>query len=139
MQDEKLYFDTSAAVNVGTDTVSEYYLDVKKIKEVGRGSQLFINVVVDTAYTYVKPDSCCTFDVYLCTHTGAPTSAHRIATIARLTAQSGTSGSTSILSTGLKAKVPLPSINLKSHIGLVYQLGTKGIATGTVTSYLSLT
>ena len=138
MQDAKLYFDTSAAVNAATDTVSEYYLDVKKIKEVGRGSQLFINVVVDTAYTFSKPNANCTYDVYLCTHTGAPTSAHRIMTIARLTGKSGDTGSRSILQTGLKAKVPLPSINLKSHIGLVYQLGT-GFATGTVTSYLSLT
>ena len=139
MQDAKLYFDTSAAVNAATDTVSEYYLDVKKIEEFGRGSQLYINVVVDTAYTWSKPDAKF-FEVYLCTHTGAPTSAHRIATIARLTGRSNdtTKGSTSILSTGLKCKVPLPSLNLKSHVGLVYQLGT-GFATGTITSYLSLT
>lgn len=138
MQDAKLYFDTAAAVNAATDTVSEYYLDVKKIKEVGRGSQLFINVVVDTAYTYTKPNANAYMLIYLCTHTGAPTSAHRISTIAKLTAQSGSTGSLSVLNTGLKAKVPLPSLNLKSHVGLVYQLGS-GIPTGTITSYLSLT
>ena len=93
---------------------------------------------MDTAYTFSKPDASAYMLIYLCTHTGAPTSAYRIATIAKLTAASGTSGSTSVLSKGLKCKVPLPSLNLKSHIGLVYQLGT-GIATGTITSYLSLT
>ena len=138
MQDAKLYFSTAQAVTAATDTVSEYYLDVKKITEIGAGSQLFINVVVDSAYTYSKPDASAKWKIYLATHTGAPTSAHKISNIAFLEGKSGSSGSLSVLSTGLKCKVPLPSLNLKSHIGLVYQLGT-GFASGTVTAYLSLT
>lgn len=138
MNDAKLYFSTVQAVTAETDTVSEFYLDVKDIVEFGAGSQVYLNIAIATAYTYSKPNTACYMDIYLCTNTGAPTSAHRIQTVKRLWGKSGFgTGHSSMLGAGLKVKQPLPNIGLLSCVGLVYQLKT-GFATGTINAFLTI-
>jgi len=133
MNDDKLYFSKKQAITVSE--VSDYYLDVKKIKEFGKGSQLFINVDVCSIFTSSalgRP-----LDIYLCTHTGAPTSAHRIAAIS-INYLTATGAAGPLCSVGKKVKVPLPSMGLKSHVGLHYQEIT-ALAAGAVNAYLTLT
>jgi hypothetical protein len=135
MQDDKLYFDT-AHLMAGADCVSEYYLDLKAIAEAGRGSQLYVNIVIAKgAQTYV-PALLSYMNIHLCTHTAAPTSAHRIMAISENKMNALTGGS--LLSSGLKCKVPLPSLGLLDHVGLLYDIGT-GVSGCTVTSFLTLT
>jgi len=135
MNDDKLYFSKAQAVTVSA--VSDYYLDVKKIKEFGKGSPLYINIDVCTIFTSSalgRP-----LDIYLCTHTAAPTSAHRIMAIScnYLTA-TGAANAGPLCSVGKKVKVALPSMGLKSHVGLHYQEKT-ALAAGVVRAYLTLT
>jgi len=135
MKDAKLYFSTRQLLS-GADAVSDYYLDVKKIAEVGRGSQLFINLVIETsAQTYV-PAAISKLDVYLCTHTAAPTSAHRKMAVSVNDMNALTGGD--LLSDGLKVKVPLPSLNLLDHVGLWYDMST-GCSACYIKSFLTLT
>jgi len=135
MQDAKLYFDT-AHLMAGADAVSEYYLDLKAIAEAGRGSQLFVNIVIGKgAQTYV-PAALSKMNIHLCTHTGAPTTAQRIMAISVNDMNALTGGD--LLSNGLKVKVPLPSLNLLDHVGLLYDIGT-GVSGCTVTSFITLT
>ena len=138
MNDAKLYFSTVQAVAAKTDTVSEFYLDVKDIEEFGAGSQVYLNIAIATAYTFSKPDGSAYMDIYLCTNTGAPTSAHRIQTIKRLYGKSsfGT-GHSSLLGAGLKVKQPLPNVGLLSCVGLCYQLKT-AFASGTFNAFLTI-
>lgn len=138
MNDAKLYFSTIQAVTIKTDTVSEFYLDVKDIEEFGAGSQVYLNIAIATAFTYSKPDGSAYMDVYLCTNTGAPTSAHRIQTVKRLWGKSsfGT-GHSSLLGAGLKVKQPLPNVGLLSCVGLVFQLKT-AMTLGTFNCYLTI-
>jgi len=135
MKDAKLYFDT-AHLFAGADAVSEYYLDVKAIAEAGRGSQLFVNIVVDTVAATYAPAAYSYMNIYLCTHTAAPTSAHRKMAISVNDMTALTGGD--LLSTGLKVKVPLPSLNLLDHVGLWYDCGT-GVTGCTISSFLTLT
>jgi len=132
--DDKLYFSKVQALTVSE--VSDYYLDVKKIEEFGAGSQLYINVDVCTAFTSTANRP---LDIYLCTNTTAPTSAHRIAAIAinRLVAGAVTFPQLTLSTVGKKVKVPLPSIGLKSHVGLHFQEVT-ALAAGAVNAYLTL-
>jgi len=133
--DAKLYFDT-AHLFAGADAVSEYYLDVKEIAEVGRGSQLYVNIVVTSVdnQTYTSA-TYGAMDIYLCTHTGAPVSSHRIMALSLNDLNAYTGGD--LLSTGLKVKVPLPSLNLLDHVGLWYDVGS-GVTGVTVSSFLTL-
>lgn len=135
MNDAKLYFDKAHPLS-GADVVSNYYLDVKSIAEVGRGSQLFVNVVIAKGNQTYVPAALSKLNVFLCTHTAAPTSAHRIMAISHNRMNALTGGA--LLTTGFKEKIPLPSLNLKDHVGLYYDMGT-GVSGCTVTSYLSLT
>jgi len=132
--DDKLYFSKVQALTVSE--VSDYYLDVKKIEEFGAGSQLYINVDVCTAFTSAANRP---LDIYLCTNTTAPTSAQRISAISmeRLFAGAATYPQKTLSVVGKVVKVPLPSIGLKSHIGLHYQEVT-ALAAGAVNAYLTL-
>lgn len=134
--DDKLYFSKEQAITAKTDTVSDYYLDVKKIKEIGKGSPLYVNIDVCSAF-YSAANK--TMDIYLCTHTGAPTSAHRVAAIAlnKLVAGAVSGNQVTLSTVGKKIKVPLPALGLKSHIGLVYQLSST-MSSGNINAYLSL-
>jgi len=143
MNDAKLYFDT-AHVFAAADAVSEYTLDVKAIAEVGRGSQLFVNVVVTTvasAYTAgANSFKASKFDIYLCTNaTTYPTSGDRIQALSvnDLHAITDSTVRGRLLSKGLKVKVPLPSLNLLSHVGLWYDVGT-AVTLVAITSFLTL-
>ncbi len=134
MMDAKLYFSKVQALT--GDEVSDYYLDVKTIAEVGRGSQLFVNVDVCTAF---KSTAYAKFDVWLCTHTAAPTSTHRVAIISANQLTAGGAGTANTLgSVGNKVKIPLPSIRMKDHISLHYEVTGTGLATGAVNAYLTL-
>ena len=135
MMDAKLYFSKVQALTA--DEVSDYYLDVKTIAEVGKGSPLYVNVDVCTAFAstaYAK------LDIWLCTHTGAPTSTHRISIIAAnyLNAVGLAATAGRLNTVGKKVKVPLPSIGLKDHISLHYEVTGTGLATGAVNAYLTL-
>ncbi len=131
MKDAKLYFSEVQALT--SDEVSDKYLDVKTIAEVGRGSQLFINVDVCTAFAsslYSK------LEIWLVSDTSAPTSVDAIAKIGvNLDAKSDAGELNSV---GKKVKVPLPSLGLKDHIGLHYEVTGSGLATGAVNAYLTL-
>jgi hypothetical protein len=130
--DAKLYFSTDQLF-AGAAAVSEYYLDVKQIAEMGRGSPLYVNIVVKTVNaTYTAHGA---LSVYLCTHTGAPVSAHRIAAISVNDMTATTGGD--LLSTGLKVKAALPSLNLLDHVGLWYSMGT-GCSGCKLDSFLTL-
>ena len=134
MMDAKLYFSKIQALTA--DEVSDYYLDVKTIAEVGRGSQLFVNVDVCTIFrstAYAK------IDVWLCTHTAAPTSTHRAAIISANYLTAGGAGAANTLySVGNKVKIPLPSIRMKDHISLHYEVTGTGLSSGAVNAYLTL-
>ena len=132
--DDKLYFSKVQALTVSE--VSDYYLNVGDILEFGKGSPLYINVDVCTAFTSAANRP---LDIYLCTNTTAPTSAHRIAAISikRLVAGAATYPQVTCSTIGKKVKIPLPSIGLKSHIGLHYQEVT-ALAAGAVNAYLTL-
>lgn len=134
--DDKLYFSKVQALTVSE--VSDYYLDVKAIAEFGKGSQLYINIDVCTAFTSWAAASSAPLDIYLCTSTGAPTSADRIAAVSinYLTA-TGAANAGPLCTIGKKVKVPLPSIGLLDHIGLHYQEVTAQVA-GAVNAYLTL-
>lgn len=135
LTDDKLYFSKVQALTA--DEVSDYYLDVKKIKEVGKGSPLYINVDVCTAFTSTNYGK---LDIWLCTHTGAPTSTHRMSIIAAnyLNAVGLAATKGRLRTVGKKIKVPLPSIGLKSHVSLHYEVTGSGLAAGAVNSYLTL-
>lgn len=139
MNDAKLYFDT-AHVFDKADAVSEYTLDVKAIAEVGRGSQLFVNIAVVTVASGLAGAASFEagkFDIYLCTNaTTFCTSADRIQSLSvnDLNAANTTGA---LMSAGLKVKVPLPSLNLLSHVGLWYDVGTAVTAVA-ITSFLTL-
>ena len=135
MKDAKLYFSKRQLLG-GADAVSDYYLDVKKIAEVGRGSQLFINLVIETSVQTYVPAALSPLDVYLCTHTAAPTSVHQVMAVSIHDMNALTGGD--LLSDGLKVKVPLPSLNLLDHVGLWYDCGT-GVTGCTISSFLTLT
>lgn len=132
--DDKLYFSKVQALTVSE--VSDIYLDVKKIKEFGKGSPLYINVDVCSAFTSTAARP---LDIYLCTHTGAPTSAYRVAAIAigYLVAGAASAHQRTLSTVGKKVKVPLPSVGLKSHVGLHFQEVT-ALTTGAVNAYLTL-
>jgi len=132
--DDKLHFSKVQAI--AADEVSDYYLDVKKIKEVGKGSPLYVNVDVCSIF---KSTAYNTIDIWLCTHTGAPVSAHKIAAISLGHLTAGGAGAANTLhSVGKKVKIPLPSVNLKSHIGLFYNVTGTGPASGAFNAYLTV-
>lgn len=135
--DDKLYFSKVQALTVSE--VSDYYLDVKAIAEFGKGSQLYINIDVCTAFTNCTPASNEPLDIYLCTSTGEPTSADRVAAISinHLNASSTVSDLADLGIIGKKVKVPLPSVGLLDHINLHYQEIT-ALAAGAVNAYLTL-
>ena len=132
--DDKLYFSKIQALTVSE--ISDYYLDVKAITEFGKGSQLYINIDVCTAFTSTAARP---LDIYLCTSSGEPTSAYRIAAVAlqQLVAGAAASWQKTLSTVGKKIKVPLPSIGLLDHINLHYQEVT-AIAVGAVNAYLTL-
>ena len=135
MYDDKNVFSKVQALIA--DEVSDYYLDVKSIAEVGKGSPLYINVDVCSIFrstAYAK------MDIWLCTHTAAPTSTHRMAIISANKLTAGGAGAANILhSVGKKVKVALPSIGLKDHISLHYEVTGTGLSSGAVNAYLTLT
>ncbi len=133
--DDKLYFSKVRALTV--DEVSDYYLDVKKIKEIGKGSPIYINVDVCTAFTSTNYG---VLDIWLCTTTKAPTSVHRISEISAsdLNAVGLAATKGRLRTVGKKVKVPLPSMNLKSHISLHYEVTGSGLVSGAVNAYLTL-
>ena len=130
--DDKLYFSKVQTITVSA--VSDYYLDVKKIKEVGKGSQLYINIDVCTAFTLKSSG---TLNIYLNTTTKEPTSAHRVSAISINDLEAYVVGARKLVTVGKKVKVPLPSVGLKSHINLTYQIGSALVA-GAVNAYLTL-
>jgi len=131
MTDDKLYFSDGQVVN--TDEVADYYLDVKDIEEIGRGSQVFIEVWVSDAYTAA---SAALISVDLVTSTAAPDSGDAIMTIVQSATANTSTGP--LCSTGLIAKVPLPSTGLEDHISLSYRVGTVDPSNGKITAFLSI-
>jgi len=134
--DDKLYFSKVQAITVSE--ISDYFLDVKAIAEFGKGSQLFINIDVCTAFTSTAAASNSPLDIYLCTSTGEPTSADRIAAVSinYLNAK-GALNAGPLATIGKKVKVPLPSVGLLDHINLHYQEVTAQVA-GAFNAYLTL-
>lgn len=134
--DDKLYFSKVQALTVSE--VSDYYLDVKDIAEFGKGSQLYINIDVCTAFTSTAAASNSPLDIYLCTSSGAPISTYRIMAVSinYLNAK-GAANAGPLATVGKKVKVPLPSIGLSDHVGLHYQEITALVA-GAVNAYLTL-
>ena len=132
--DDKLYFSKVQAI--AGDEVSDYYLDVKKIKEVGKGSPLYVNVDICSIF---KSTAYNAIDIWLCTHTGAPTSVHRISEVSASYLTAGGAGAANTLHfVGKVVKVPLPSVNLKSHISLHYEVTGSGPASGAFNAYLTV-
>ena len=135
MKDSLGEFSVVQALTV--DEVSDYYLDVKAIAEVGRGSQLYVNVDVCSIF---RSTAYATLDIWLCTHTAAPTSTHRLAIISASKLTAGGAGAANILHTvGKKVKIPLPSLGLLDHVGLHYEVTGSGLSSGAVNAYLTLT
>lgn len=128
MRDKWLILDDAQAVT--TAKVSANTIDAKSITEMGRGSPLFINIYVDTAFSSDTE----TIQIDLITSTGVPTAGNVLMTLLPATAVDSISG---LHAAGLLVKIPLPSTGLESDIGLSYVVPT-AVATGKFTAFISL-
>jgi hypothetical protein len=124
MRDSKLIFDDSAAITTARVTSD---LKLADITEAGRGSQLFINVYLTTAFSSDTD----VFQIDLITSSGVPTAGNALMTILPATAVSG------LQTPGLIAKMPLPSVGLEAYVGLSLVIPVE-LATGTISAFLSL-
>ncbi len=124
--DEKLIFDEEQAVT--TAKVSANIIDLGSITEGGKGAPKFINIMVQTAFT----TSTHTLAVNLITSSVTdPIAANILAGVLPATAAS------SLVTPGLVAKLPLPSVGLQRYVGLSYVTNT-AVAAGKVTAFLSI-
>lgn len=130
MVDDRLIFSDAQAV---TDTkISANTIDLGAIGQVGAGTQLFINIYCDTAFSVATE----TFNVRLVTSTAACTAGSTVVMeIMPETACAATAAGWGLA--GLKEKVPLPSLGLSTHLGILYTVDT-AVATGKITAFLSL-
>ena len=126
--DSKLTFDDAQAVT--TAKVSANILDLGSITQGGRGTQLFINIYVNTAFSSDTE----TIQIDLICDTTVPTAGDTLMTILMPTAVNSIAG---LHAAGLIAKVPLPSTGLDRYVGLSYVVPT-AVATGKFTAFLSL-
>lgn len=129
MVDSKLYFSDAQAIT--TTVISTNTIDLGDITEAGRGSQLFLNVYCDTAFSSDTE----TMDVWLVTSTAACTAGStKVLQVINALAVNSIAG---LHEAGLLAKVPLPSVGLEGHIGVLY-VATTALATGKITAFLTL-
>lgn len=129
MVDSKLYFSDAQAIT--TTVISTNTIDLGDITEAGRGSQLFLNVYCDTAFSSDTE----ILDVWLVTSTAACTAGStKVLQVINALAVNSIAG---LHKAGLLAKVPIPSVGLKGHIGVLY-VATTALATGKITSFLTL-
>lgn len=127
IMDAKLLF-SEAQVLTNTDATSTNVLNLANIAEVGEGTQLFVNLILDTAFSSAADVISCN----LVTSTGeAVTSTDKLLTILPATA-------TSALQTlGEVAKVPVPSKGVEQYLALSF-LVPVAVEDGKFTAFLTL-
>jgi hypothetical protein len=126
--DIKHYFSEAQAIT--TSKISDNIIDLGAMGQAGAGSQVFINVYVDTAFSSDTE----TMDIWLVTSSAAVTvGGTKVLNLKNAIAVDSISG---LHEAGKLVKVPLPSLGLSTYIGLAY-IATTALATGKLTAFLS--
>ena len=125
MRDAKLIFDDCVAV--ADDRLSTNVLNTGAVEEFGRGSQLFIEIWLKTAFTSTAN----TLEISLISDDTTPTDADKVMVVLPALPTSA------MQTPGLLAKVPIPSKGMKSLTALYYDVSAT-LADGEITAHLTL-
>lgn len=124
--DAKLFFDDAQAVT--TSKLSANVIDIGDISDVAKGSPVYVNIYVDTAFS--SDTEQVTIDLVASTG-AAMTAGDKVMELVPATAAS------SLTSAGLLKRVALPEGMSGNYIG-VYYTATTAVASGKFTTFLSI-
>lgn len=131
--DYKLYFDgEDGAIAITTDTISDNVLDLSEIEEVAKGSPVYLNIYVSTAFE--SADTAGVLAVDLVSSSGStPDSSDVFQTIVNTQVASDDD-----LTKGLLYRGVLPEGIPYDTIGLSYRGATTDLEDGKVIAFLSI-
>lgn len=124
--DAKLTFDSEAAITDGHTSAN--VLDLASITKMAKGSPIYFNLVVNTAFSVDTE----TVDILVCNSSTDPPEAADVIlskTLSVAAASMGTKGYT--------YRAPLPDISYADYLNVVY-VATTAVATGKVSTFLTI-